>query len=238
MHNHQSFKELKATARKSLEGNYGRAISLFISIELISLLTTYIVLILFSETTLINTICSEIVNFILSVFLQVLQIGVCFFYMKLQCNQPAGNSDIFYSFKTNRNTALLMGIVFTAVSYLTNLPALIFSHISSDLSLRYCLLLGGIVINFLIIIPIRQSYYISIDFPDLSIKQVLLFGIKLMKGNYFRYLLFTLSFLPLILISVLSCGIGLLWVLPYMDAALTAFYFDLVQNYNKNKSSI
>ena len=71
MHNQQSFKELKATARKGLKGNYGHAISLFITTELLSLLPAYIVVFLFSGDSLFNNVCSEIVSFILSVFLQV-----------------------------------------------------------------------------------------------------------------------------------------------------------------------
>jgi len=233
MKNHQSFKELKSKARKSLEGNYGHAISLLISMELISLLPTYIILLIFPGNNLFNMISSEIVNFILTAFLQILQIGVCFFYMKLQCNQPSRSTDLFYGFKLNRNTALTVGLIFTAISYLTNLPALIISYSSSNLFLGYYLLLGGIIINFLVVIPIRQSYYVLLDFPDFSAKQAMLFSIKLMKGSYIRYILLVLSFLPLILLSFLCCGIGLLWVLPYMDATLTAFYFDLIHNHNR-----
>lgn len=238
MQNHKTFKELKATARKNLEGNYGRAISILISVELISLLPTYIILILFSGNSIFNIICSESVSFILTAFLQVLQVGVCFFYMKLQCKQPTSSTDLFHGFMTNLNTALSIGLIFTAISYLSDLPALIFSYSSMDLLSGYFFLLGGIIINFLIVVPIRQSYYIVLDFPDFSAKQALLFSVKLMKGNYIRYILFTLSFLPLVLISFLCCGIGLLWVLPYMDASLTAFYFDLIQKYRTSQSNI
>lgn len=233
MKNYRSFKELKAKARKSLEGNYGHAISLLISMEFISLLPTYIILLVFSGNNLFNIIGSEIVNFILTAFLQILQIGVCFFYMKLQCNAQAQSIDLFYGFKLNRNTVLTVGLLFTAISYITNLPALIISYVYSNLFLGYSLLFGGIIINFLIVVPLRQSYYILLDFPDFSAKQAMLFSVKLMKGNYIRYILLILSFLPLILLSFLCCGIGLLWVLPYMDATLTAFYFDLIHNRTK-----
>ena len=233
MNRNQSFKELKAKARKSLEGNYGHAISLLISMELIRLLPAYVIMPVFSESNLFNIIGSEIVNFILTAFLQILQVGVCFFYMKLQCNQPAKTTDLFYGFKLDRNTVLTVGLIFTSISFVTNLPALVISYTSANLYLAYCLLFGGIILNFLIVIPIRQSYYILLDFPDSDPKQAMLFSIKLMCGNYIRYIFLILSFFPLILISFLCCGIGLLWVLPYMDATLTAFYFDLISNHNK-----
>lgn len=230
MQNHSSFKELKAEARKSLEGNYGRAISVLITLEIINLLPTYITLTLFSGSCIFNTICSELINFILTVFLQLLQIGICFFYMKIHCKQPAGSADLFYGFHTNRNTGLTIGLVFTAISYLCNLPATIISYTSGNPLLVIYLLLGGIIINFLIVIPIRQSYYLLLDFPEFTAGKVILFSIKLMKGNYIRYILFSLSFLPLVFISFLCCGIGLLWVVPYINAAMTAFYFDIIKN--------
>ena len=236
MHDHQSFKELKAAARKSLEGNYGHAISLFITTELLSLLPAYIVLFLFSGNSLFNNICSEIVSFILSVFLQVLHIGVCLFYMKIQCNQQANISDLFYGFKSNTNTFFKLGLLFAAISTATNLPALVLSYISEDLILIYCALLGGILVNFLLVVPIRQSSYILLDFPDSTTKQALLMSIRIMKKHYWRYVMLILSFIPLILICFLCCGVGLLWVTPYMNATLTALYFDLIRH-NKNTQS-
>lgn len=238
MHNQQSFKELKATARKSLEGNYGHAISLFITTELLGLLPAYIIVFLFSGDSLFNNVCSEIVNFILSAFLQVLHIGVSLFYMKIQCGQPANISDLFYGFKSNTNTFFKLGLLFATISTVTNLPALVLSYISEDIILIYCVLLGGILVNFLLVIPIRQSSYILLDFPDSSAKQALLMSIRIMKKNYFRYVMLFLSFIPLILMCFLCCGVGLLWVIPYMNATLTALYFDLIRQNREIQSQI
>ena len=235
MHTYQSFGEMKATARKSLEGNYGRAISMYINVRILGLLPSYITLLFFSESNIFQIVGSEIVRFILLAFLQVLQVGVCLFYLKLTCSQTASMSDLFHGFRNNRNKALTLGIIFTAISYLCLLPATIFSYNTSiPLYTYYFTLAAGTLAASLLLLPFRQCYYILLDFPSLSVRQILLRSIRLMRGNIFRYILFSISFIPLLLLSFLSFGIGLLWVIPYMEASRTIFYLDLARKHNNS----
>ena len=231
MPNYQSFRELKATARKSLEGNYGRAISILINVEIMGFIPTYITLIFFSGENLFQLISSEIVTFILTAFLQVLQMGVCLFYLKISCGQPASVIDLFFGFRNNRNQALVISLIYSTVSYLCNLPAIIYTYTTAPLNnfIFFLLAISGTLLSNFILIPLCQSYYILLDFPNFSAKQAMRYSIKIMKGNFIRYILFNFSFLPLILISFLCCGVGLLWVLPYMNASLAAFYLDLAK---------
>ena len=50
---------------------------------------------------------------------------------------------------------------------------------------------------------------------------------RLMKGNKGRYIFLRLSFLHLVFLSVLTCGIALIWVTPYIQMANTMFYLDI-----------
>ena len=68
-----------------------------------------------------------------------------------------------------------------------------------------------------------------LDFPQYSAKELFQMSLRLMKGNIGRLFYLEISFLPLILLSFLSCGIALLWISPYMDATLANFYLDLVK---------
>ena len=49
-----------------------------------------------------------------------------------------------------------------------------------------------------------------------------------MKGNRKRLFLLELSFLPLMLLCILSFGIGFLWLEPYMQMTYTHFFLDLM----------
>ncbi len=51
-----------------------------------------------------------------------------------------------------------------------------------------------------------------------------------MRGNYWHLGLFWLRFTGWILLSVLTLGIGFIWLGPYYMAAMAAFYDDLTRN--------
>lgn len=238
MNNYESFKKIKAAARKGLDGNYGRCIAVFINIQIIGLLSSYFVLLIPSGHNLFELIISQTVNLIITAFIQILQMGSCFFYLKLNCKQPVSIIDIYYGFRTNRNQALGVGAVFALITCVCQLPYQICSYYAeyagrvTDIRFLFLLMTAGQIISFLLLIPVMQSFYILLDFPEYSAKQALLLSIRAMKGNYFRYILFNLSFVPLILLSFLCCGIGLLWVNPYMEASMASFYLDLMKNSN------
>lgn len=243
MRNYQSFRELKASARQSLEGNYRQAISVLISIQILSLLPVYLISFFFPENTVFQIICAELVSFILSAFVKLLDLGNSLFYLKLACQQPASTTDIFYGFRNNRNAALGISLIFTFVSSVCLIPFSLFNYsaafpadpagATSLLLQLSLLLLAGFFTSTLLLLPFEQAFYALLDFPEYTTTQALRFSMKLMKGNYFRFLLFLLSFVPLILLCFFTCGLGLLWVLPYFHASCTAFYLDLIKNYEK-----
>ncbi len=49
-----------------------------------------------------------------------------------------------------------------------------------------------------------------------------------MEGFKMKYLLFNLSFIPLFLGCLLTCGIGFIWFIPYVKACKAKFYYYLV----------
>jgi uncharacterized membrane protein len=50
----------------------------------------------------------------------------------------------------------------------------------------------------------------------------------MMQGRKMKLFLLDLSFIGWILLSILTLGIGLLWLLPYMYSARAAFYEDIL----------
>ena len=71
-----------------------------------------------------------------------------------------------------------------------------------------------------------------LDFPEYDAKKALAFSRELMKNNKGRFTYLLVSFIPLFLLGMLSCCVGYLWIIPYMQATLAQFYLDLVQNKN------
>lgn len=86
----------------------------------------------------------------------------------------------------------------------------------------------------LLIIPgIIKSYsyamasYISIDNEDLSPEECIQKSMQMMEGHKMQLFLLDLSFIGWVFLSILTMGIGLLWLAPYQETARLKFYEDL-----------
>ena len=76
--------------------------------------------------------------------------------------------------------------------------------------------------------------FIVKDNPQLSPNQAINLSMKMMKGHKFDLFYLYLSFIGWILLAILTLGIGLLWVIPYMQTSMAAFYLDVKNDYNNN----
>lgn len=69
--------------------------------------------------------------------------------------------------------------------------------------------------------------YILLDRPELSYSEVIAESERMMKGHKFDLFYLYLSFIGWAVLSVLSLGIGFLWLEPYVNTAVAAFYNDI-----------
>ena len=76
--------------------------------------------------------------------------------------------------------------------------------------------------------------FIVKDNPQLSPNEAINLSMKMMKGHKFDLFYLYLSFIGWILLAMLTLGIGLLWVIPYMQTSMAAFYLDVKNDYNNN----
>lgn len=74
-----------------------------------------------------------------------------------------------------------------------------------------------------------QVLYLIADNPSIRILESLRRSGQLMEGNYLRLILLWLRFAGWFVLGLLTLGIGMLWVMPYMAAATAAFYDDLAR---------
>lgn len=69
--------------------------------------------------------------------------------------------------------------------------------------------------------------FILVDKPEIGVNEAIDLSQKMMKGHKFELFYFSMSFFGWILLSCLTLGIGLLWLMPYMCTAMAAWYEDL-----------
>lgn len=87
-----------------------------------------------------------------------------------------------------------------------------------------CLLfIPGIIMAF----AYAMTPYILVDNPEMKAIDAIRKSRSMMKGHKFDFFYLGLSFIGWILLSILTLGIGLLWLIPYMQTSMAAFYNDL-----------
>ena len=73
--------------------------------------------------------------------------------------------------------------------------------------------------------------FILVDNPELSANEAINLSQKMMKGHKFDLFWLFLSFTGWIILAILTLGIGLFWLVPYMYTSVSAFYQDVKADY-------
>lgn len=230
MNKYRSSAELKSLAKDKLSGRYSAAI---IAMVIVTGLP-YLITSLLPTGGYVWIILSFIISAIVSVIIGVFQIGLNFMFLNMACDQPFSSADIYYGFHNNPDKSVKIAIVQAAASIIPMLPyeVFMFLFLSTQNMTWYILTMLFLALGLVIYVPltlaISQSYYLLLDFPDYSAKQILQTSCKIMKGHMGRLFYIQASFIPLLILGGLSFMIGYLWVMPYMQMTQTLFFLDLM----------
>lgn len=233
MYKKKTSAQLKQAARGIMMGKYRNAISILLASDLIistlSLFTTT------SSSSYAGIVIGFIVSFILVLFGTILSVGQCSFYLNIACDGPYQFSDLFTGFKIHPDKTIITQLIIQLLTTLPILPGvglMLYSFRAYNIIVVFLLscflLILGAGISWWISLKYSQVYYLLLDFPDYSAKELLKMSWKLMKGNAGRLLYLQVSFFPMTLTGILSFGIGFLFVLPYQNMTYTLFYLDLI----------
>ena len=110
-----------------------------------------------------------------------------------------------------------------------------FSYFGNAVSLRLLMFVKTLLWTLLFVIPgIIAAYrysmapYIMAEHPDLSAMEAIEQSKQMMSVNKWRLFCLQLSFIGWYLLAALTAGIGGIFLAPYVKAAYTAFYLDLM----------
>lgn len=231
--------ELKACAKEHLFGKYGTVISANLLMYLIVFAVDLFLLLFIDTTTTLGTILYYILAFGSSLFFGFFTAGIHFFNLKLVCGQPIVTSDLFFGFRTFQKKTLQVQLWISILNYAAMLPSIVLSvrsmkngglytQSSYEILLYTVAMLFSEAVSIFIQLFYAQTFYLMFDFPQYTSRELLSISRRMMKGQKGRLFYLYVSFLPLFLLSLLSCGIALLWLVPYVNATLAEFYMDLV----------
>lgn len=233
MKTYTSSADLKARARGALTGHYLTLSGAFITL---GILQYFIVapssLLQLSPPT--GIILYYAANFALDLFFAIFQVGIAFLFLSNACGQPVNSGGLFTGFWNNPGKAIQIQLVPSLILLIPNvLPDILLSQFLATAQRKWllCWLIVSLIFLPLVVyvkILYSQVFFVMLDFPEMTARECLQQSRRLMKGNKGRYLYLMLSFIPLTILGVLSCGIGLFYVYPYQEQTYANFYLDLI----------
>ena len=214
--------ELRAQARERLEGKWGTFVLmtfLMLVIQTILQIPGYIgslLEILSPENVLASLSFSNISN-ILSLLALPLSWGLTVSLLRNHREESVDLENLFDGFRGGRYTR-----VFCAL-FLVNLFTFLWALL---------LIIPGIMKAF----SYALTPYILLDEPELTARQAITRSCEIMQGRRWKLFCLYLSFIGWGILSLLTFGIGFLWLVPYMNASVAAFYEDARAEYEAENS--
>lgn len=214
--------ELRAQARERLEGKWGTFVLmtfLFYVIHVLLQIPGYIgslLEILSPENVLASLSFSNISN-ILSLLALPLSWGLTVSLLRNHREESVDLENLFDGFRGGRYTR-----VFCAL-FLVNLFTFLWALL---------LIIPGIMKAF----SYALTPYILLDEPELTARQAITRSCEIMQGRRWKLFCLYLSFIGWGILSILTFGIGILWLVPYMNASVAAFYEDARAEYEAENS--
>ena len=116
---------------------------------------------------------------------------------------------------------------------------------AAQLAVFAAVYLCALGVSLLFMIPgIIKTYeyamiqYIVAEDPDISVKEAFRRTKIMMQGNKLRYFGLTMSFIGWLLLGMLVFVVGIVFVLPYMNAAAAHFYVDVKKRLGTSEANI
>jgi len=246
----RSYRELRADSRSALLGNYG-------TVFLATLISSAIVLVVdsllspASTQTFLGVFLYSVSTFAVYTIGTMLKAGQYFMSLNIARRGKTNIADLFLSFRYEPLKAVLIAVLISLIESLCTLPIiltvnslLLYGAISVVGTSVAFTSVGGIVAALLIAFAITlvletivafmysQALFLYIDHQEYSAIDCLRESRLLMRGQKLRLLGLKLSFIGYFLLVILTFGLGIIWVQPYLQVSQANFYMDLTGNYH------
>ena len=212
----------RAPAREQLDGKWGTFVLMTFLMCVIQVLLQIpgyiggILEVLSPENAMASLSLSNISN-ILSLLALPLSWGLTVSLLRNHREESVDLENLFDGFRGGRYTR-----VFCAI-FLVNLFTFLWALL---------LIIPGIMKAF----SYALTPYIIMDEPELTARQAITRSCEIMEGRRWKLFCLYLSFIGWGILSLLTFGIGFLWLLPYMNASFAAFYEDARAEYEAENS--
>lgn len=234
--------ELRANARESLKGKWGKAAL----ITLVYVIINWVINFILGFIPFIGGILVTIISLPLS-------FGLLVTFMKLKRNEEVTYTDFLNLGFSNFGKVwavlgnIILKLIIPIVLVIVFIMVMTFSGIGAGVGVAFNstsattgfagLTIVGLIgyIASLIYLTVKSyyytlSFYILYDNQNKTGKEIVEESQKLMTGNRWSFFWLGLTFIGWAILAAFTFGIGMLWLMPYIIVTFVAFYESLVGN--------
>ena len=223
----KSFKEIKKTSREQLRNNW----KIPVLFSLIFVLLTKI------DSSLSNG----------SLVITLTTLVLSFYITKVTINIAMDNKDGSIKVPARHMLRTIgLGIIYAILYFIINMVSLLglgyllSTALSSGIMLIISTIVAVLMMVALLFIDIIVVSYVSfstylIYSKDCKIFESIKLTFKYLKGNFVKTAWLVITFVPWILLGVITLGIGFAYVMPYLEIAFTNYCIELEGNFKNDQ---
>lgn len=237
-------KELKKQARKNLKGHWGQGIGVTLVYGIISIILNLGISFSIGKNFKVLGI----------IIIYPLIFGMVYYYLNLS-RKKQKFMDLFEMFKSRMwlNSlkiiiTFMVGLIITSLLFTISIvmfkfiearsfPMTLYTSMEIKigmmiLSMIWFLCAAGVLLLPAIIFACTYSQiiFLKLDNKEASVREIFKSSRLIMRGNKWRLIRFQLSYIGWGILSIITFGIGLIWLCPYKFAGSIEFYNSVVQN--------
>lgn len=214
------YSEYRAQARETLKGRWNE-------MALVALIVFAIGMVCSSPAMLTsgledNSIFGSCTQLVLSLLIAVpLQFAFYNLLLRYARSEELEGSYISFCFKdfaANWSKYFVAGLLMTLVLVVVLVPTL---------------MIGTIILG----LAYGMIPFVIHDNPEMSAREVLRTSRLMMRGHKWQLFVLELTFIGWIFLAIFTCGIGLLWLEPYMTTTYAHFYEDVKAEYEAKQAA-
>lgn len=243
MRNRTSARELKCRARTLMMEKHGFLALVTFLVSMLYLLASYVLDSAFPATGgTMNFVLGLAGSLLINIVYYLFCAGQAAVYLNLCRGRETRIGQLTGAFSVHpESVAVFAAVQFVIQTVSVNLALWILPHILNENEMRSWLPMYGALLALLVVmvwleLGLSMVFFLYCDDPQKSGAQLIRESMRLMRGNRRRMLYLMLSFIGVMLLGVLSAGIGLLFARPYLNTTQALFYLDLVRETHSEQS--
>lgn len=238
--------DFRAEARRKLAGKWGKTASITLAYFAIFFVISFIEGFFPDSAKWVFSIVNAVIEIPLGV-------GLIFAFFKVFNDEDVKAFDFFELGFSNFKKAwgitfqtflkMIVPVILVIVAYIILIigtagavTSTMFSSSSASAGFTLLTIIGFILLIASMIWAVTKSYYYQLAYivaaenPDITSKDAVLKSEELMKGNRAKLFYLQLSFIGWSILAAFTFGIGMLWLTPYIQFAIIAFYKYVSEN--------